>query len=400
MTGDSIVLPAFGGYGLELEYMIVDRDSLAVVPLADELLEKAAGERVAEVARGRFGWSNELVLHLLEVKNLAPDADLKGLAAGFQAEVQAIDDLLEGFGACLMPTGMHPWMDPVVEARLWPHHNADIYRAYDRIFDCRTHGWANLQSMHLNLPFADDAEFARLHAAARLVLPILPAIAASSPIVEGAFSGMMDFRMQAYRTHPQRVPSLIGDVIPDNACSRADYESQVLAPMYRDIAAHDPDGMLRHEWLNARGAIPRFERNALEIRVIDVQECPRADVAVAIATAGAVRALYDGHWSTLAEQQAIDTRFLSGLMVACIKDADRAVLDDERFLRLFGFPGSTCQACELWRHLVEECDRLYPELFAGALAPLRVILELGPLARRIVRVLDDPVQWSQQIGRA
>ncbi|NTV11850.1 MAG: hypothetical protein HGA47_13950, partial [Zoogloea sp.] len=41
------------------------------------------------------------------------------------------------------------------------------------------------------------------------------------------------------------------------------------------------------------------------------------------------------------------------------------------------------------------CDRLYPELFAGALAPLRVILELGPLARRIVRVLDDPVQWSQ-----
>ena len=76
-----------------------------------------------------------------------------------------------------------------------------IYQTYDRIFGCKAHGWANLQSMHLNLPFADDAEFARLHAAIRLVLPIIPALAASSPIADGRPTGFMDIRMEAYRTH-------------------------------------------------------------------------------------------------------------------------------------------------------------------------------------------------------
>ena len=50
-----------------------------------------------------------------------------------------------------------------------------MYEAYDRIFDCRGHGWANLQAVHLNLPFSGDEEFGRLHAAIRLVLPIMPA---------------------------------------------------------------------------------------------------------------------------------------------------------------------------------------------------------------------------------
>src|SRR5665811_1134453 len=95
-----------------------------------------------------------------------------------------IRDSLETMGAQLMPGAMHPWMDPHSETRLWLGDNAVIYGAYDRIFDCKSHGWANLQSMHVNLPFADDNEFARLHAASRLVLPILPALAASSPIAE------------------------------------------------------------------------------------------------------------------------------------------------------------------------------------------------------------------------
>jgi gamma-glutamyl:cysteine ligase YbdK (ATP-grasp superfamily) len=106
------------------------------------------------------------------------------MAAGFQAEVRAIGRQLEPLGARLMPTAMHPWMNPAAETRLWPHDQAEIYQAYDRVFGCSQHGQANLQSMHLNLPFANDAEFARLHAAVRLVLPILPALAASSPIVE------------------------------------------------------------------------------------------------------------------------------------------------------------------------------------------------------------------------
>src|SRR3954462_5006799 len=98
-------------------------------------------------------------------------------------------------------------MNPDVETRLWPHDNAEIYSAYDQIFGCRSHGWANLQSMHVNLPFANDTEFARLHAAVRLVLPLLPALGASSPFAEGRAPGPLDLRLQAYRANSPSIPS-------------------------------------------------------------------------------------------------------------------------------------------------------------------------------------------------
>ena len=79
----------------------------------------------------------------------------------------------------LLPGGAHPWMDPGREMVLWPHDAHEIYDLYNTIFDCRGHGWANLQSAHLNLPFAGDAEFASLHAAIRILLPLMPALTAS-----------------------------------------------------------------------------------------------------------------------------------------------------------------------------------------------------------------------------
>lgn len=383
----SAVLHAFAGYGVELEYMIVDRHTLSVLPIADELLREAAGGYVAEVERGAAAWSNELVLHVVELKNPSPVPALESLPALFQAEVNDINRLLDPLGACLMPTAMHPWMDPRTETRLWPHDHTNIYQAYDRIFDCKRHGWANLQSMHLNLPFADDVEFSRLHAAIRLLLPILPALAASSPITEGKCSGFLDFRMEVYRSHEIKIPSLLGWVIPDTVASRVEYETRILAAMYRDITPYDPQGVLRHEWLNARGVIPRFERNALEIRVIDMQECPQADLAIAAATIASVCVLYDAQCATLAEQQAFDTGTLVKIMRTCIRDAERAVIDDAQYLRLLGFPDARCKAGELWRHLVETMWSNYPRQRSIWQETLDVILTQGPLARRIKRTV-------------
>jgi gamma-glutamyl:cysteine ligase YbdK (ATP-grasp superfamily) len=378
-------LHAFDGYGIELEYMIVDRQTLAVMPIADALLQAAAGQKASEVDRGKFGWSNEIVLHLVEIKNTRPGPALEPLVTGFQAEVNSVNRLLQPLGARLMPGAMHPWMNPAAETRLWPHDNAPIYRAYDRIFGCHQHGQANLQSMHLNLPFANDAEFARLHAAVRLLLPILPALAASSPFADGASGGSLDRRMEAYRTAVKRVPSVIGQVIPDTLNSRAEYAAQVLAPMYRDTAPLDPEGVLRHEWLNARGAIPRFERNAIEIRVIDVQECPQADLAIAAAATAVIRALYDDRWSPLAMQQAFGTDALAKILLACIRDADQAVIDDAGYLRLLGLSDRQYRAGELWRHLISRTALNRSTFWVET---LRVMLDQGPLARRILRAVS------------
>ena len=102
---------------------------------------------------------------------LLPTADLQRAAADFHRNVELIDGLLARHGAMLLPGGAHPWMDPGREMVLWPHDAHEIYDLYNTIFDCRGHGWANLQSAHLNLPFAGDDEFARLHTAIRLLLP-------------------------------------------------------------------------------------------------------------------------------------------------------------------------------------------------------------------------------------
>jgi carboxylate-amine ligase len=388
MTGQP-ALGAFAGYGIELEYMIVDRRTLSVRPMADALLRACAGDDVCEVARGRFAWSNEVALHVIELKNTHPDATLGPLVDGFQAEVRAINAMLDRLGARIMPAAMHPWMNPAIETELWPHEHGAIYETYDRIFDCKRHGWANLQSMHVNLPFSDNDEFVRLHAAVRLLLPILPALAASSPIADNRDSGFLDFRMENYRTHQIRVPETIGQVIPENVEDIASYRTHVLAPMYHAIAPLDPAGILQHEWLNARGTIARFDRNALEIRVIDMQEYPQADLAIAAAAIAAIRALYAGEIAPVSVQQTMPTKTLVAILGECIRNAEGAVVSDAGYLNLLGFPGRRCEAKELWQHLIETFLVQDPDYAKYWREPLDVILSRGTLARRILHAVED-----------
>jgi len=386
MSEESARLHLFEGYGIEIEYMIVGRDDLGIRPLCDELLKQVAGRYESEVEMGELAWSNELSLHLVELKTNGPASGLDRLADLFQRDVGRINDLLGSFGARLMPGAMHPWMDPIGEMRLWPHDHNPVYECFDRIFDCRGHGWANLQSVHLNLPFANDDEFARLHAAVRLLLPLVPALAASSPVMDARVTGDLDSRLGVYRSHVERVPSMMGDVIPEPVWSRDDYEREILGSIYRDLAPLDPAGLLRYEWANARGAIARFDRMALEIRLVDVQECPRADVAVAAALSAVAQALVAERWGDLAEQQSFGSKELDAVLRATSRSGDRARIDDLRYLECLG-RRQAGTAGEVWRDLLAE---LWPagsreaRLFGEAIG---VILERGVLARRIVAAL-------------
>jgi carboxylate-amine ligase len=370
-------------FGIELEYMIVSAADLAIRPIADELILEAGGRYDEDVARGPIAWSNELALHVIELKTNGPAASLAGLAGAFAEEVAYINALLAPAEARLLPTAMHPWMDPFAELRLWPHENDVIYRTFDRIFDCRGHGWANLQSMHVNLPFADDREFAMLHAAIRLVLPIIPGLAASSPFADGKPTGLFDTRLEIYRNNARRVPSVAGIVIPERVYTRREYEEALLGRIYADLAPLDPDGVLRHEWANSRGCIARFDRMAIEIRVIDTQECPRADLAVAAAVVAAVRCLVEEHWCASKAQRQWDERELAALLLDAVRDADHAVIDNRRFLAAFGYPErGRARARDLWQHLVEATLAREPN-FAEWSEALGTILAEGCLARRI-----------------
>jgi len=299
MSGEGLHL--FEGVGLELEYMIVDRRSLEVLPIADRVLTAQAGELTNEVEVGPLCWSNELVLHVLELKTNGPAESTAGLTEDFQNGVAAVNAHLASLGGQLLPGAMHPWFDPATQTRLWPHENSPIYAAYNRIFGCRGHGWSNLQSAHINLPFCGDQEFGRLHAAIRLVLPLLPALAAGSPVFAGRIGPALDNRLQFYRSNQQRIPQISGRVIPEPAYSATGYRQQILQPIYNAIAPFDPQKILQEEWLNSRGAIARFDRSTIEIRVLDVQECPAADVAIAGLVIVLLKALIEERWTDFSE---------------------------------------------------------------------------------------------------
>ncbi len=371
----------FERVGVEIEYMIVDAASMDVRPLADELLRAAAGDYVNEHEADDLTWSNELVVHVFELKVTEPVATLDGVADRFQANVAEINRRLAAWNARLMPTAAHPWMDPERDAKLWPHEYAEIYRQFDTIFGCRTHGWTNLQSQHLNLPFRGDDEFGRLHAAIRLLLPLLPALAAASPYLDGRFAGLLDARLEAYRTNAQKIPSIAGKVIPEAVFTEAAYRHEILERLYREAEPHDPGGILRYEWTNARGAIARFERNTIEIRVLDAQEYPVADLAIAWAVLHVLRALTEQRWGSRSDQQSFEVEPLRRILLDCMRDAEAAQITDSAYLRALGYTAAGhASAREVWAHLLESVVPDHPQ-YGPALDIWR---RHGCLARRML----------------
>ncbi|MFU8811568.1 MAG: carboxylate-amine ligase [Balneolaceae bacterium] len=379
-------LHLFEGFGIEMEYMIVSRETLDVLPITDRVLEYAGGAITNEVPRNGAAWSNELVLHVIEIKTNGPAAGLTGIGDAFHNEVLEIEKILAGFDARLMPGAMHPWMDPFTEVKLWPHEYNPIYEAYNRIFDCRGHGWSNLQSTHLNLPFCGDEEFEKLHAALRLVTPLIPALAAGSPIADSEKKPWLDFRMEAYRTNSMRMPSITGKIIPERVFSEAEYREQVFEPMYRDIAPYDPDGILQDEWLNSRGVMSRWDRNAIEVRVIDIQEIPHADVAILEWIVNLTKFLVEAKTCPLEDQKSWHENDLFRLLMDVVRDGEMAIINNREFLDVFGLKQMSATAGELVRHITTRLKAEY-SFSPESLPLLDLMLEEGPLARRILHAL-------------
>jgi glutamate---cysteine ligase / carboxylate-amine ligase len=379
-------LHLFAGYGIELEYMITDNETLSVLPVSDKLIHEVAGAYVSDVYRGRLEWSNELALHVIELKTAAPEKNLESLNELFHKDLLEINQILHKSGGRLMPGAMHPWMDPFKEMKIWPHDNSPVYEAYNRIFDCRGHGWSNLQSMHINLPFGNDEEFGRLHAAIRLILPILPALAASSPVSESKICDFKDQRLEVYRKNQAKIPSITGEVIPEGVFTKEEYIKQILEPLYLAIAPHDIDNVLKEEWLNSRGAIARFDRNALEIRLIDMQECPHADLSIAAFVSDVLKAMVHEKWCSYYEQKTFHEDNLFPILRSTIKSAENSFINDRKYLRAFGFKKDKCSAQELWEYLFEKVMKKGDNQWA--VRPIKNILENGTLSTRIIKALN------------
>lgn len=392
--------------GIELEYMVVDRDTLRASPSVDQLFKEVTGQITGDVERGEVDWSNELTAHVLELKTAKPTPDIPGFRAKFATEVRAINALLAKRGLMLLPTAAHPLFDPFRETVLWPHDYHDVYELYNRIFDCRGHGWSNLQSVHLNLPFANDEEFGKLHTAIRLLLPIIPALSASSPILDGKPAGFLDARMQAYLHHQERLPQLMGSLIPEAVLTEEEYYREIFAPIGKAMAPFDTKGIMDHQFANSRGAIARFDRGAIEIRVVDIQECPGADLAIAELIIATLKSLTEGRWVSQYLQRAWHHKDLLKLFNKVIRHADGARIKNHDFLLMFGLDRQEATARELWAHIFSEvggtmsadAQGCINHILAQGCLAARILAKTGPKpdAARIIAVYKELAQCLQE----
>ncbi|MEM2879544.1 MAG: glutamate-cysteine ligase family protein [Candidatus Bathyarchaeia archaeon] len=280
--------------GPEHEFSLVD-ENLRALPIVDKVIKDVHGRVVNFVEFGGFTFGKELQLHVMEVKPNKPFKSPKAFEEAMHEAVLRLNEMLERrYGARLLGTGMHPTLR-LWETAVWPHRHRQIYEAFSRIFNLRQHGWLNIQSFQLNLPYAREAKAVLMHNLLANICAYLPAVSASSPIYEGCLGEYVDNRLRFYMENQREVPSITGMVVPEYIQSLEQYRRDVIGRYSNDLArvgAHPC--ILNKDWVNSRGVIIRFDRKALEIRVMDEQECIKADVALSCFMRALLRGLLAG----------------------------------------------------------------------------------------------------------
>jgi gamma-glutamyl:cysteine ligase YbdK (ATP-grasp superfamily) len=279
-----------GVLGPEHEYSLVDKD-LKVLPIADQIIKSYCGKIVNFIELPKFTFGKEMQLHVMEIKANNPFKTPTEFEATMQTAVLTLSQIVAKHGANLLGTGMHPLMN-FKDTAVWPHYHRKIYQHYGKIFNLNQHGWLNIQSFHLNLPFKKEDDAIQIHNQLAGLCAYLPAISSSSPIYEGKKGSDTDNRLQFYKVNQKEIPSITGEIVPEYAYSLNHYKRDVIGRYSKDLEREGADKtLLNREWVNSRGVIFRFDRCALEVRVMDEQECIKSDVALACFVLAAIRGL-------------------------------------------------------------------------------------------------------------
>jgi hypothetical protein len=271
--------------GTEHEYSINDLN-FTPLPISDVLLSKISGNIESEVPFGKVTLSKELQKTVLEFIPKYPTDSLIQLEKQVYSGVHRFY-LLFGDRYRLLGLGMHPTLT-LNETAVWNHDEGEYYKAYDRLFNIKQHGWLNIQALQINLSYHDDKELIDYYNRIRSLLPYLIAISASSPFVEGKTTGSVDNRLLFYRENQKDIPQICNRIVPERIVEVNDYlENQ--QEIYRELEKRDTR-ILCEEWLNSSGLIIRFSRRCVEVKAIDEQECIKSDMAVCAFLRALVRA--------------------------------------------------------------------------------------------------------------
>lgn len=367
----------FDGFGLALDYLIVENGGLL------PLLPTSIGRSDSSVS-----WSTNEMGTGIHLSSNASAKDLPAAGAHISADVSRLNALIEErAGGMLLPSGGHPF--------------AQVGDATGTAIDikARLFGPANTARLWtsgatVEMPFGDEQGFGRLHTAMRMVLPLIPALSAASPFVEGKRATALSARLLAMMEGTPDLPELTGPFIPEVVLDQADHYRIVLEPIARALAERDLTDRIDYHSVNRRAAVPFFERGTIAINVADTQECPGMDIAVAEMVVAVINAMKDGRWVSNYLQRAWHESDLLAILKHVATDGSEAVITNRDFLLMFGKMSESTTAGELWRHL-------YQQLRDGLSESTRIriahILDHGCLAQRILRRTGERPSREQLI---
>jgi carboxylate-amine ligase len=253
-----------GTVGLEEEFALLHPATLELTPRFEEL--RAAARTGDPLLHEHI--TGELITAEIEIVS-GPGADLHDAVARQREHRRRLFALADEHGVALGATGTHPWADYRRQAVI----DTDHYRRVEE--GLKYVAWRNNTfSLHAHVGVRDADRAVRVCDRLRPVLPLLLAISANSPYLDGRDSGLHSARTQSFtRSFPR-----CG--VPDAFGGWAAYREYVEALLRtRSIVE------FTQVWWSVR---PHFAFGTVEVRICDAQATAQESEALAGLTVACV----------------------------------------------------------------------------------------------------------------
>jgi glutamate---cysteine ligase / carboxylate-amine ligase len=242
--------------GVEEEFAILDPRTLDLVPRFEQL--RAAAESDEVLSEGITG---ELISSEIEIISGA-GADLHDALASQRERRRGLFALAATQGVALGATGTHPWAD----YREQPIIDTEHYRRVEE--GLKYVAWRNNTfSLHVHVGVRDIDRAVKVCDRLRGVLPLLLAISANSPYLDGRDTGLQSARTQSFTKSFPRCG------VPDAFGGWGAYREYIeLLVRTRSIVE------FTQVWWSVR---PHFRFGTVEVRICDAQATARESEALA-----------------------------------------------------------------------------------------------------------------------
>ncbi|HWV51465.1 carboxylate-amine ligase [Pseudorhodoplanes sp.] len=241
-------------FGIEEEYFLVDRTTMAVARKMPDGFFAAAKATLGEQVTGEFLQSQ------IEIVT-APQTDMATAAIDLRDLRRTLGAIAQTHGLAIIAAGTHP-------TAVWERSRQSVGERYDSVMDdLQMIGRRNMlcgMHVHVELPEPDM----RVDVMTRMLphVPLFIALSTSSPFWRSQPTGLLGYRLAAYDELPRTG-------LPELFKTKAEFDAYIDALVQAGVM---PDAS--YIWWALR---PSLKHPTLELRAPDV--CTNVDDAIAIA---------------------------------------------------------------------------------------------------------------------